>query len=297
MKQLKFKKSPLSVKIIYICFFVIFLLFALMYIYPMFWAIVNSLKTDRAFAASSLDFPEEWRFQNYASVFTDFKVAGTDIRGKDMYLYFDMLFNSLWILVLHVFVNVASSALLAYSLARFRFPGKNFLYTVIIFANTIPIIGSGPAKYKLAVFLNMVNNPATIWLMWASGFDFAFIVFYGYFKGISASYSESAKIDGASNWTVLTKIILPQIIPCIVAIAITQAISVWNNYSISMIYLPIYPNLAYGMYIFKDYYFLVKDPMPIYFATAVISSIPIIVLYACSQNLILTNMTTGGLKG
>ncbi|MBQ2740657.1 MAG: carbohydrate ABC transporter permease [Clostridia bacterium] len=297
MKELKFRKSPLGIKIVYACFFAMFVIFAFAYIYPMFWAIINSLKTDREFAANSLNLPEQWRFQNYVSVFKDFKVAGTDIRGKDMYLYFDMLFNSLWILVVHVFVNVTSSAMLAYAIARFRFPGKNFLYAVIIFANTIPIIGSGPAKYKMAVALNMVNNPATIWLMWAAGFDFAFIVFYGYFKGISASYSESAKIDGANNWTVLIKVILPQIIPCIVAVAITQAISIWNNYSISMIYLPIYPNLAYGMYIFKDYYFLVKDPMPIYFATAVISSIPIIVLYACSQNLILTNMTTGGLKG
>ena len=297
MKQLKFRKSPISVKIIYIVFFLMFLLFAFLYIYPMIWTVINSLKTDRAFADNSLNLPKEWRFQNYISVFSDFKVAGTDIRGKDMYWYSDMLFNSLWILVVYVTVNVTSSALLAYSLARFRFPGKNFLYMVIIFANTIPIIGSGPAKYKLAVALNMVNNPATIWLMWASGFDFAFIVFYGYFRGISPSYSESAKIDGASNWTVLVKVILPQIIPCIVAIAITQSISIWNNYSISMIYLPIYPNLAYGMFLFKDYQGGIQNPMAIYFATAIISSLPIIVLYACTQNLILTNMTTGGLKG
>lgn len=297
MKELKFRKSPLSLKIIYVCFFVLFLIFAVVYVYPIFWAVINALKSEPEFADNSLGLPPSWRFENFWRVFSDFKVSGTDIQGKDTYFYFDMLFNSLWILVVNVTVNVASSALLAYALARFRFPGKNFLYTVIIFANTIPIIGAGPAKYKLAADLNMTNNPFTIWLMWASGFDFAFIVFYGYFKGISASYSESAKIDGANNWTVLVKVILPQIIPCIVAVAVTQAIGVWNNYSISMIYLPIYPNLAYGMYIFKDYVGYVKDPMNIFFATTVVSSIPIIVLYACSQNLILTNMTTGGLKG
>ncbi len=297
MKELKFRKSPLSLKIIYVCFFVLFLIFAVVYVYPIFWAVINALKSEPEFADNSLGLPPSWRFENFWRVFSDFKVSGTDIQGKDTYFYFDMLFNSLWILVVNVTVNVASSALLAYALARFRFPGKNFLYTVIIFANTIPIIGAGPAKYKLAAGLNMTNNPFTIWLMWASGFDFAFIVFYGYFKGISASYSESAKIDGANNWTVLVKVILPQIIPCIVAVAVTQAIGVWNNYSISMIYLPIYPNLAYGMYIFKDYVGYVKDPMNIFFATTVVSSIPIIVLYACSQNLILTNMTTGGLKG
>ena len=104
-------------------------------------------------------------------------------------------------------------------------------------------------------------------------------------------------MDGASNWTILMKIILPQVTPCIVAIAITQATGVWNNYSISMIYLRDYPNLAYGMYLFKDSTFLVKDSMPIYFAAAVISCIPVIILYASTQELILTNMTTGGLKG
>jgi raffinose/stachyose/melibiose transport system permease protein/N-acetylglucosamine transport system permease protein len=168
---------------------------------------------------------------------------------------------------------------------------------LVIFANTIPIIGAGPAQYKLAMSLNMINNPAAIWLMWAGGFDFAFIVLYGYFKGVSRSYSESAKIDGANNLTIFIKVILPQVTPCIVAIAITQATGVWNNYSISMLYLRDYPNLAYGMYLFKDSKFLVKDSMPIYFAAAVISCIPIIVVYTCSQNLILNNMTTGGLKG
>lgn len=294
MNKLKFKNSPLSVKIIYICFFVMFTIFSVAYLYPIIWALLNSFKSMKEYATNSLSLPTKWLFRHYTDVFTEFQAIG---QGGEIYRYFDMLFNSLWILVVHVFVNVASSALLAYALAKFRFPGSKFLYAVVIFANTIPIIGSGPAAFKLAMSLNMINNPSTIWLMWASGFDFAFIVFYGYFKGISSSYSESAKMDGANNWTILVKVILPQIIPCLVAIAITQAISIWNNYSISMVYMRDYPNLAYGMYLFKDSNFLVKDSMPIYFAAAVISCIPVIILYASTQNLILTNMTTGGLKG
>ena len=247
------------------------------------------------YATDSMAFPTEWRFWHYIDVFTEFRSYGA-ISNKE-HLYFDMLFNSLWILFVNVFVNVCASALLAYALARFRFPGCKFLYSVVIFANTIPIIGSGPAAYKLAMGMNLVNNPSAIWLMWASGFDFAFIVLYGYFRGISSSYSESAKMDGANNWTIFLKIILPQVVPCLIAIAVTQAIGIWNNYSISMIYLTDYPNLAYSMFLFKENNFLVEDSMPIYFASAVISCTPIIILYAASQNLILTNMTTGGLKG
>ena len=295
MTKLKFKSSPVSVKIIYICFFVIFTFFAVLYLYPLLWAILNSFKTMKEYSTDSLSFPENWLFRHYLEVFTEFQAV--PLSGGEPFKYLDMLLNSLWILVVNVFVNVVSSALLAYALARFRFPGSKFLYALVIFANTIPIIGAGPAQYKLAMSLNMINNPAAIWLMWAGGFDFAFIVLYGYFKGVSRSYSESAKIDGANNLTIFIKVILPQVTPCIVAIAITQATGVWNNYSISMLYLRDYPNLAYGMYLFKDSKFLVKDSMPIYFAAAVISCIPIIVVYTCSQNLILNNMTTGGLKG
>lgn len=295
MTKLKFKSSPVSVKIIYVCFFVIFTFFSVLYLYPLLWAILNSFKTMKEYSTDSLSFPENWLFRHYLEVFTEFQAV--PLSGGEPFKYLDMLLNSLWILVVNVFVNVVSSALLAYALARFRFPGSKFLYALVIFANTIPIIGAGPAQYKLAMSLNMINNPAAIWLMWAGGFDFAFIVLYGYFKGVSRSYSESAKIDGANNLTIFIKVILPQVTPCIVAIAITQATGVWNNYSISMLYLRDYPNLAYGMYLFKDSKFLVKDSMPIYFAAAVISCIPIIVVYTCSQNLILNNMTTGGLKG
>ena len=295
MTKLKFKHVPVIEKVIYVFFVIFFSVFALLYIYPLCWALINSLKTMKEYATNSLTLPTQWLWSHYKDVFTEFQAV--PLSGGEPFRYMDMLFNSLWILVVNVSVNVISSTLLAYALARFRFPGSKFLYAVVIFANTIPIIGAGPAAYKLAVELNMVNNPSTIWLMWAGGFDFAFIVLYGYFKGVSRSYSESAKIDGATNMTILLKVILPQVTPCIAAIAITQATGVWNNYSISMLYMRDYPNLAYGMYLFKDSTFLVKDSMPIYFAAAVISSVPVIILYTCSQNLILNNMTTGGLKG
>ncbi|MBQ7831735.1 MAG: carbohydrate ABC transporter permease [Clostridia bacterium] len=295
MTPLKFRKQPISVKIIYVAFFVAFLIFAAVYIYPLLWAFINSLKSMKEYATDSLAMPSTWRWRHYFEVFTEFQAV--PLSGGEPFRYMDMLFNSLWILVVKVFVNVASSMLLAYALARFRFPGSKFLYAMVIFANTIPIIGAGPAAYRLAMNLGMVNNPMTIWLMWAGGFDFAFIVLYGYFKGVSPSYSESAKIDGANNWTIFIKVILPQVTPCLAAIAITQATGVWNDYSTPMIYMRDYPNLAYGMYLFKDSSFLVKDSMPIYFAAAVISCMPVIILYTCSQNLILNNMTTGGLKG
>ena len=289
MKPLRMKKSPFNVKVIIVVFWLIFLFCAIVHVFPIIWAFINSMKTAEEFFDDTLSLPKDFSLKNYINVFSDFKYRD--------YYYMDLLWNSLWILGVHVTVNVLASTLLAYAVARFRFPGKNLLYAVIIFANTIPIIGSGPAGFRLMKALNMINNPSIIWIAWASGFDFAFIILYGTFRGVSEFYSEAARIDGANEFTVLWKIIMPQAFPAIVAIAITQAVSVWNDYGTVMIYLREYPNLAYGLYVFNTESNFVENSKPIYFAATIISCIPVIILYACSQKLILTNITAGGLKG
>lgn len=288
--KIKGMKTPVSEIVTKIIFFVLFTIIALICIYPLLWAFNNSLKTFEEYSDNSFVLTKSWNFINYVKVFLgEFQYNNVDYMG--------MLWNSLWIVVLKVFVNVASSTMLAYAIARFRFPGKEFLYMIVIFVNTIPVIGSGPAAFKLLDALGMVENPATIWLSWASGFDFAFIVLYGYFKGVSPAYSESAYIDGAGELTTFFKIVLPQVVPCLVAIMVTQAIGVWNDYGTVMIYLRQTPNLAYGLYMFNTESMYISDSKPIFFSAAVISAVPIIILYACTQKLILTNMTAGGLKG
>ena len=289
METIRFRKSSITVKIIIVAFTALFIFNSFVCLFPIYFSGVNALKSAEEYFASSVAFPKAFQFENFAKVFTIFAVRGSH--------YFDMLINSLWILAVNVFVNALSSVLLAYALAKFRFPGNEFLYTLVIFAQTIPIIGSGAAGFKLRMQLNMIDNPLLIWLGWAGAFDFQFMVLYGTFKGISNTYSEAASIDGASELFILFRIVLPQAFPSIVAICITAAIGVWNNYSISMIQLRSYPTLAYGMYLFQKESYYIEDSQPVYFACALISCIPVVVLYACNQKLILTNMTAGGLKG
>ncbi len=284
------KKTTPGVNAVIIIFSILFIANAVVCIFPVFFTITNALKTGDEYFENVLALPTKWKFNNFARVFSEFVVNGK-------YYFFDMLFNSMWMLVVRVVVNVGSSMLLAYGISKFEFPGKNFLYSLVIFANTIPIIGAGPAAYKLNYQLGMVNNPALIWIAWAGGFDFAFIVFYGTFRGISNEYSEAAKIDGANNLYIMWGIVLPQAFPSIVAIAITQAMGIWNDYSTSMIMMRDYPSLAYGLYLFEFEANYAKDSKPVYFATAVISALPVVILYACNQRLILENMTAGGLKG
>jgi multiple sugar transport system permease protein len=81
------------------------------------------------------------------------------------------------------------------------------------------------------------------------------------------------------------------------ALMVTNFVARWNDYAFVQINLPNYPNLAYGMFTIEENKNLIPNSMPIFFTATVVSSLPIIILYACTQKLILTNMTAGGLKG
>ena len=288
----KFSRKSLSEKITYCIFFCFFLFFAICFVFPLFSTFLNSFRSIEDYYDPNRNpfaLPDVWQTDSWGRIFTEFQFRG--------YTYLDMLWNSAWMLVVRVTVNILSSTLLAYAVAKYRFPGRGFLYGVVIFAQTIPIIGSGAAGYKLMTALNMVNNPTLIWISWATGFDFAFIVLYGTFKGVSESYSEAARIDGAGNLTVLFRIVFPQAMPSIMALAITQAISVWNDYSTVMIFLRNYPTLSYGLYVFPSAAVYIENSTALYSAAICLSIIPVMLLYALNQKTILTNMTTGGLKG
>lgn len=291
MKSLlyKLKRKTLSEKITYILYFAFFAFFSFVLLYPFYLVFINSLKSAAEYFSNNYLLPQQWYFENYIKVFVDFKYRDSN--------YLDMFINSLWITSVRIFVTVLSSAFLAYAVSMFRFPGKEFLYALVIFIQTVPIVGTGAAGYKLLSSLGMVNNPALIWMAWASGFDFAFLVFYAAFRGISIYYSESAEIDGASNLQIMFKIVFPQIFPVIAAIAITSSIDVWNDYAMVMIYLRDFPNLAYGLFVFNTESGFVENSQTIFYAAVCVSVLPPVILYAANQNLILKNMTAGGLKG
>ena len=286
----KFNRFSLGAKIILVVYFLFFTFEAIIHLLPVFFVLNNALKnTYNPLDAFAIQ-PELFTLKNVANVFTKFKIAGN-------VGFFGMFSNSLWATTLRIVTSVMSSTMLAYALARFRFPGRNFLYGVVIFVQTIPILSAGAADFQLRNALGMVNNPATIWISWAVGFDYTCFILYGTFQGVSKSYSEAAELEGANQLQVLTKIIFPMAFPAILAMSITNFTSYWDDYATFQIYLSKYPNLALGLFSFgnsKQGAFAGKQ---LYYAALLCASMPVIIIYVCSQTLILKNISVGGLKG
>lgn len=287
----KFWNLSWGVKITLVLFFLFFVFEAIVQIVPFFWVTNNALKLDEQFALDPIGLTTTWSFANFIDVFKYFATGNVG--------YFDYLFNSVWQTSAYLLVNLTSSMFLAYAISKFNFPGRGFLFGLMIFTQTIPIIGAGAAAYKLRSTLGMINNPALIWLGWAMGFDYSAFIMYGTFKGISNSYAESAELDGASEFQIFGKVIFPLIFPCVVALLVTNFVGIWNDYTQSQLYLNKYPNMAYGLFKFKGLssHLHLPNTNGIYFAALILAAIPGVLLYSCFQSVIIKNMTVGGLKG
>ena len=283
-------KKPLAEKITLAVFFVIIFAWCLTFVYVVFWAFANSLKTSNDYLNNCFNFPSSPLFSNYLNVFTEIELNGTPMMG--------MVFNTLWMAFLGAFVNILSSTLVAYSVSKFKYPGRGFVYALAIFVQVVPILGAGSAGYKLHVTLGLINNPALIWIGWLSGFDFAFLVLYGYFMSISETYSEAAEIDGAGNLRIMISVVIPQAIPAILSLMLLQLIGMWNNYNISLMYMKKYPTLAYGIYEYeRETAFGTNGGYPYFLAACILSMIPIFAVFAAFQKTIMNNVSVGGIKG
>lgn len=291
-KRIKVKKSTSEIVTLSI-FFVIILLWCVSFIYMGVWAFLNSLKDYYAFFEDTLGLPKSpLHWENYAKAFVTLRDGNATV--------ITMAWNTIWMAFLGSFVNIMSSMLVAYTVSKFRFPGRNFLYTLAIFVQVVPIIGSGSASYKLHFQWGLLNNPLLIWVGWANGFDFAFLVLYGYFMSVSNSYSEAAEIDGANELTIMFRIVVPQAMPAVLSLTLLQLIGMWNNYNISLMYMTKYPSLAYGIYIFKTsstYNISESGGTPVYLALVLMSMIPVLTVYTIFQKSIFNNVSVGGLKG
>jgi ABC-type glycerol-3-phosphate transport system permease component len=283
----------LTIKII-VC--VIFFIYAVTLIYPFLWMSINALKTKEEFYRDVFALPQSWKFSNYYNAIVNFKItvgSGANTRYVNLLQMFGMsIFITATVTVLEILVSSGT----AYVLAKYKFKGRGLIYAVIIFAYVAPIVGSMPATYRFMNQIHLLNTIPGVILLYVGGVGFAFLILYAHFKNLSWSYAEAAFMDGANDFQVFFKIMLPLSAPTLTAMAVVTAIGYWNDFNTPRIYLESYPTLAVGInQLMTDMRYLNEYPMM--FACMIVSVVPIIVFFSCFQKTIMKNMVAGGLKG
>lgn len=269
-------------------FHAVMLVFAIWAMLPILFAVLNSFKNVDEYYTSSMALPTYVEWSNYANAFS------LTYRNANI---LKMFFNSVVFVATFLFGNMASSVMTAYVLSKYRFFGRNFLYALAITTQLIPIFGSQGAGYILCSELGLVDNIWLLWISGASGFNYTFLIVYSYFQNVDSSYSESAFIDGAGNFTVFIRIMVPMVMPSILIMGLSTFVSLWNDYATALIFLPNNPVLATGIYNLQTLSAYIQGGATTYFAAVVIALIPVLIVFVSAQKYIFSINLEGGIKG
>lgn len=304
-RRIKDKKYPFGKsrqeKIVYGLVFAFFVLWSVVLLYPVLWVLLNSLKTRGQYfenitpvTGNPFAFPESWQFGNYIEAFKSIQ-----LRTATGYASLgDMIFNTLWYCVLRVGMGVLIPLATAYAMAKYRFHGRGLIYGFVVISMIIPIFGTGGAAFTFYYRLGVYNSPLFVIFTGLGGFGGSFLIMYGYFKSVSWEYAEAVFIDGGGHFTVFLKIMLPMALPICITFGVLGFIGSWNDYGTMLVYLPDYPTLASAVYsLSQGNNALMQTNPPIYFAVLIIMTIPVLAIFIALQDVIMNNLTIGGIKG
>ena len=279
-----------ATKALFIFMFVILTIFVISFIFPFAWILMNSFKKTSEFGLNMMGWPSSMTFENFANAFT-FKDPAT--KNKTI---LEMLAMTILIAGVGTLVTIFTSTSAAYVVAKYKFFGRDVIFAVVIFSLIVPIVGSLPSQMQMMKDVLHLNGTVIGCIfIYSGGFGANFLLLYSFFKNLSWTYVEAAKVDGANDFVIFFRIIIPMAKGPIIAITIIQLIGLWNDYQTPAIYLPNYPTLAVGLQFLFDK--MQTQSYPMMFATIIIAILPILILFTAFSKTIMENTSVGGLKG
>lgn len=282
-----FRRKSLSESILHILVSLLFLAVCASYVYILVWGFIAACKTHTEIVLDPFGLPKEWNLKNFVEVFTELEVGDAG--------FGEMLFNSIYFSVLGPLIQQITTASFAYCCTRYKFPGSNLPYTIILIMMTLPIYGMAGSTYKILHSLGFINSYAYIFTS-ISGMSAGFLYYRAYFQNMSWSYVEAAKIDGANDFQIYLRVMLPMAKPIFGALFLTSWLSSWNGYSTALVHHPDIPTLPVGIYQF-NIEMMYRAKLHILFAACILVCLPALVLFAMFSKIITTNVSLGGLKG
>ncbi len=262
----------------------ILLIFSISCIFPIVWVFYSSFKTQAEFSMSSLGFPQVWTFQNYISVATQ----------TNMWNY---IWNSARVSVISVTLIIVFSFVMGYFFSRFKFFGRNVLFTYVMMGMLLPIHALLVPAYIQIKTIGWNNQWWTLILPYvAFGMPIATVLTESFVATIPRTFEEAAAIDGCSFTKTLFEIILPLTLPILATIAIIQFFYCWNEFSFSLVLLSSEElrTIPVGLTTFKSMYTV---DYPRLMAGIMVSVMPVMVLYFIFSDRIIKGMTAGAIKG
>lgn len=266
--------------------YVVLILLTAVFVVPIVWMFLTTFKTN-AEATQSVPtwFPR------------DFSTVGfqTILNTTSQTPVLTWVFNSALAAIAHVALVLVTAAPAAYALARLDFRGRNVMFVIIISTLFIPPIIFLMPTYLIVDYLRWIDTLMAVIVPTAAG---AFGVFFlrQFFVSLPIELEEAALIDGANQFQVFMRIVLPNSKPALATLTVLSFLTNWNEFlwPVYVLFSPDRLTLPPGLSILQGNY---STDYPVVMAGGVIASIPVLIVFFMAQRYIIEGVSRSGLKG
>ncbi len=262
--------------------YTILIVVAIIFFFPCLWLLLASLSASGSIYSFQGFFPSSYSFDSFVNLFAD----------TAMYDYPSWFFNTLKIAVFSCIIGTFLTILTAYCMSRYKFNSRKALMRTTLVLGMFPSFMGMTAVYLLMTQFNLINNSWGLILIYSAGAPMGYMVQKGFLDTIPNSIDDAARIDGASNFVVFTKIILPLAKPMIVYTALTSFIWPWSDYILPKLLLKSKDTWTVAVGLMS----LGETEFSRFAAGSIFIAVPIVILYICLSRFMINGLSSGAVK-
>ena len=278
---------------------ILLVLLAIFFLFPLYWIVTGSVKEKSDIiikAGESVKWiPTTISWDNFARLFK----SQTTLFGIDMPMAIRWLFNSVFISIVAMILTCFSASLAGYALAKKRFWGRGFIFSLFVCAMALP---------KQVILIPLLREMSILHLVdttWGSifavvfpvvGWPFGVFLMKQFAETIPNEILEAARVDGAGELRTFFSVVFPMIKPGIGALAIFTFINAWNEYPLQLIMLSKTEakTIALGIAGLQSE---MSNDFGLIMAGAALAAVPIILVFLAFQRYFTQGITMGAVKG
>ncbi len=260
----------------------------LIMIYPLIWLIGASFKTNSEMFSSPWFWPDQPTLQGYIDGW----------RTSTPYNFGHFFINSMQIVIPKVIGTAISCTLVAYGFARFEFPGKKYLFAILIATLLLPDVVTRIPQYLLFRELGWLDTYLPLFVpSWVAADAFFVFMIIQFLRAIPREMEEAARVDGANTLQTLIFIVVPMLLPAIVSVCLFQFLWTMNDFLGPLIYISTVENYPISLALKLSIDATEAFNWNSILAMTVLALTPSLIVFFLTQKTFIEGISTGGVKG
>ncbi|HCV25718.1 MAG: sugar ABC transporter permease [Gemmatimonadetes bacterium] len=265
---------------------IIFVVYGVIVVFPMVWLLYTAFKPTSELFASAWSLPVEWKLDNFVEAWSEARIG-------------DFFWNSLFVTISTLLVQLFVGSMASYSLAKYRFRAQGILYYGFLAGMMFPLFLGIVPLFFLVKSLGLLDSHLGLIVVYAAfGIPFTVFVLTAFFRTIPTEIMEAGVMDGCGHFSLYWRIMLPLAKPGLTTVGIFTFISIWNEYILALVLLSSshLRTMPLGIAVLQFVQFYEVD-FGALFAGLVIVMLPTLLCYVILQEQITKGMTVGAVKG